>query len=340
MKPITTAATHSLCLIIIALWVVIAAIILPTIDAFNPTIAKSSSRAVVPTTVTTTTTTTTLHLQDPAPGTKIISNKKEVVFDGTRFYETGLDDEDCIPSQEYCIIDPETSQPIRLTVEEKERMFLDALQSYYVSGRQVMDDNEFDSLKEDLAWNGSDVVKLNRKEITYLEAMQAYTRGAPVLSDTEFDALKVELLDEKSSIAVSKEPKCYIETGICTATFTKDNFRNNLLYLPAISILSLLWLGIGFEVVGGRINPLVLGALGVPAIGAGSKAITDNLLFVKNLVAYGACPSCEAKNRIYFGDILGVEGYDKGGKIKCTNCKEAIIVQRRSLRAATLPKND
>ena len=116
----------------------------------------------------------------PSAGTKLISNAKEIAYDGSRFYETGLDEEDCIPSQEYCAIDPETSQPIRLSVGEKERMFLDSLQSYYVSGRQVMDDVEFDALKEDLAWNGSDVVNLNRKEIMYLEAMQAYTKGEPV----------------------------------------------------------------------------------------------------------------------------------------------------------------
>ena len=128
------------------------------------------------------------------------------------------------------------------------------------------------------------------------------------------------------------------QTGICTATFAHDNFRNNLLYLPAISILSLLWLGIGYEIVGGRINPLVLGAFGTPAILSGAKAITDNLIFPNNYVAYGACPTCEAENRIYFGDILGVEGYNKEGKIKCTNCKSEIIVQRRSLRASTLPK--
>ena len=95
----------------------------------------------------------------PSAGTKLISNAKEIAYDGSRFYETGLNEDDCIPSQEYCAIDPETSQPIRLSVGEKERMFLDALQSYYVSGRQVMDDVEFDALKEDLAWSGSDVVK-------------------------------------------------------------------------------------------------------------------------------------------------------------------------------------
>lgn len=217
-------------------------------------------------------------------------------------------------------------------------MFLDALQSYYVSGRQVMEDAEFDSLKEDLSWNGSEVVNLNRKEVMYLEAMQAYIRGEPIMSDAEWDMLRDELREDGSQIAVQTEPKCYIETGICTVTFQKDNFRNNLLYLPAISIIGLLWLGIGYEILGGRINPLVLTAFGAPVIGTGAKAITDNLLFPNNLVAYGPCPSCGAENRLYFGDILGVEGFDKQGAIKCTSCKEQIIVQKRSLRANTLPK--
>eukprot|EP00581_Thalassiosira_minuscula_P012702 CAMPEP_0183712214 /NCGR_PEP_ID=MMETSP0737-20130205/7404_1 /TAXON_ID=385413 /ORGANISM="Thalassiosira miniscula, Strain CCMP1093" /LENGTH=318 /DNA_ID=CAMNT_0025940793 /DNA_START=39 /DNA_END=995 /DNA_ORIENTATION=- len=295
---------------------------------FAPSFRTSSPRLVK----------SSLNLQDPEPGTKLISNRKEIAYDGSRFFETGLDEDDCIPAQEYCVIDPETSMPIRLTVEEKERMFLDALQSYYVSGRQVMDDAEFDSLKEDLAWNGSEVVNLNRKEIMYLEAMQAYIKGAPIMSDAEFDVLRDELREEKSSIAVNTEPKCYIETGICTATFQKDNFRNNLLYLPAGLIVALVWLGLGFELIGGRINPLVLIAFGAPVIGSGAKAITDNFIFPNNLVAYGACPSCESENRIFFGDILGVEGFGKQGAFKCSNCKTQIIVQRNSLRANTLPK--
>ena len=128
------------------------------------------------------------------------------------------------------------------------------------------------------------------------------------------------------------------QTGICTVTFQKDQFRNNLLYLPAASIVGLLWLGIGYELIGGRINPLILGAFGAPVIGTAAKAITDNFIFPNNLVAYGPCPTCETENRIYFGNILGVEGFDKTGKMKCTNCKSEIIVQKRSLRANTLPK--
>lgn len=281
----------------------------------------------------------TMLREGPPVGTKLVSNKKEVAFDGTRFYETGVEEEDCIPDQEFCVVDPDTSKPIRLTIEEKERMFLDSLQAYYASGRQVLDDAEFDLLKEDLAWNGSPVVNLNRQEVKYLEAMQAYTRGKPVMDDEEFDALRSELKENGSKIAVSKEPKCYIDTGICKATFEKDNFRNNLLYLPALSIISLLWLGIGFEFIGGRINPLILAAFGAPVISYAAKALTDNFIFPNNLVAYGQCPSCSSQERIYFGDILGVEGFDKQAAFKCTVCKEQVIVQRRTLRASSLPKN-
>ena len=192
---------------LIALW---AAAALPNnVNAFTPYRRAASRIVATPPTFTT----TSLNLQDPEPGTKLVSNRKEIAFDGTRFFETGLEDEDCIPQQEFCIVDPNTSEPIRLTVEEKERMFLDALQSYYVSGRQVMDDAQFDSLKEDLAWNGSEVVNLNRKEIMYLEAMQAYMKGEPIMADAEFDQLRDELREDGSSIAVSTEPKCYIEVS-------------------------------------------------------------------------------------------------------------------------------
>ena len=66
-------------------------------------------------------------------------------------------------------------------------------QSYYVNGRQLLSDNDFDKLKEDLSWNGSNVVSLNRDEAKYLASMEAYLKGTPILSDAEFDALKVPL---------------------------------------------------------------------------------------------------------------------------------------------------
>lgn len=61
---------------------------------------------------------------------QLTSARKEVVFDDKagRFYETNIDLADCIPDEEYCQVDRESGEMIRLTVAEKERIFIDALQ--------------------------------------------------------------------------------------------------------------------------------------------------------------------------------------------------------------------
>eukprot|EP00978_Attheya_sp_CCMP212_P000534 scaffold1050_cov51-Attheya_sp.AAC.6 len=281
--------------------------------------------------------------EDPEKTITIKSGKKEIAYDekSGRFFETDQEPVECEPEDEYCVVDQKTGELIRLTIEEKERIFLDSLQSYYVSGRQLLKDEEFDLLKEDLSWNGSPLVELNRKEAKYLGAMQAYLKGAPMMSDEEFDGLKKELKDDGSKFAVSTEPKCYIDTGICTVTLKEDKFRSNLLYLPSGIVLSILWLGLGFELIEPliRLNPLILIALGSPLIYKGSKFLTEELIFENKLIAFGPCPSCEIENRVYFGDILKVQGFDKVAQTKCTNCKTVFQVQRNTLRASTVPKN-
>lgn len=278
----------------------------------------------------------------PDDGTKIASGRKEIGYDQSsgRFFETGKGAEECIPDDEYCVLDEETGQMIRLTLVEKERIFLDALQSYYASGRQMLKDEEFDLLKEDLSWNGSPLVQMNRNEAKYLAAMQAYLNDKPIMSDQEFDTLKQTLKEEKSPFAVSTEPKCYIDTGICTVTMKDDFFRGNLLYLPAGLILSIGWLGLGFEIIEPliRLNPLLLFALGSPLIYNGAKTITDTFIFPNNKIVYGPCPSCEAENRVYFGDVLTVEGFSDVANVKCPSCKTEFNVQRNTLRASTIPK--
>ena len=65
----------------------------------------------------------------PKDGTTITSARKEIGYDAAsgRFFETDL--EDCSPDEnEYCVVDKETGQLVSLTLEEKERIFLDALQ--------------------------------------------------------------------------------------------------------------------------------------------------------------------------------------------------------------------
>lgn len=278
----------------------------------------------------------------PDDGTKIASGRKEIGYDQSsgRFFETGKGAEECIPDDEYCVLDEETGKMIRLTLVEKERIFLDALQSYYASGRQMLKDEEFDLLKEDLSWNGSPLVQMNRNEAKYLAAMQAYLNDKPIMDDEEFDSLKKTLKEEKSPFAVSTDPKCYIDTGICTVTMKDDFFRGNLLYLPAGLVLSIGWLGLGFEIIEPliRLNPLLLFALGSPLIYNGAKKITDTFIFPNNKIVYGPCPSCEAENRVYFGDVLNVEGFSDVANVKCPSCKTQFSVQRNTLRASTIPK--
>ena len=311
---------------------------------------------------------------------------KEITYDqeSGRFFEK---DGECIPDEEYCVLDKDSGEMIRLTLEEKERIFMDSLQvrwvlfwcccdalfvsslvvdlsdrrkihinmasflsslfhpntntqSYYTSGRQLLSDGEFDLLKEDLQWSGSDLVQMSAKEVKYMTAMQEYLKGSPVMPDKEFDNLKNELKEEGSKFAVQTEPKCYIDTGICKVTLQEDQFRSNLLYLPAGLALMTLWLFFGFELIEPiiRLNPVFLAILGLPWVITGSKGITENFIFTDFKIAYGPCPSCNFENRIYFGDILGVEGFKDLANVKCPNCKTTFSVQRSSLRASTLPK--
>jgi hypothetical protein len=62
--------------------------------------------------------------------TLVKSGRKEIGYDEStgRFFETSLEEEDCVPTDEYCVVDKESGKLIRLTMQEKERIFLDALQ--------------------------------------------------------------------------------------------------------------------------------------------------------------------------------------------------------------------
>merc|ERR1712151_552315 len=86
-------------------------------------------------------------LTDKSPIMKSVY--KEIMYDEKtgRFFET---EEECDPEDEYCVVDQKTGNMIRLTLEEKERIFLVSLHSYYIKGKQMLSDEEFDLLKADL----------------------------------------------------------------------------------------------------------------------------------------------------------------------------------------------
>lgn len=265
----------------------------------------------------------------------------KLIYDtqSNRFYEALLDEKAEVA--EFCLLDKTTGQPILLTREEKERIFLDAIQSYYFSGKSGLPDEQFDRLREDLSWEGSALVTLNRNETLFLNAIVAYNKGQPILTDIQFDELKTSLRDSNSLIAVQSEPKCYADTGICKVTWKPDVIRTGSLYVPAVSVATLLYLGVLYEIpfVRSNFNPLLGLLLGAGPIFVAAKQITENFLFKTPSVAAGPCPSCGVENRVFFGDVLGVKGEEEESQVSCTNCKVPLTIKRTTLRVSTLAKS-
>jgi len=266
-------------------------------------------------------------------------DRDSIVYDSRtgRFYEKEIE---MICREEFCALDEKTGKAIVLSVEEKERIFVDAMQAYFFDGRQVLTDADFDQLKEDLLWEGSPVAALSRDENNYLNAMQAYMKGSPIMSDEEYNTLKKSLLASGSVIAVTKEPKCLVDSGICSVTWTKDNVRQAVAYMPTIAVVTTLWLIFAFELTPLKyINPLFGLVLGSPVIWFGSLWFAENIFFSNPLIASGPCPDCNTENRVLFGDVLFVDNPNKEtAKLKCDNCKVELEVSRSTLRVSSAPK--
>ena len=101
---------------------------------------------------------------------------EKLVFDekSGRMYEQDIDER---LDDAFCLTDETTGKSILLTKEEKERIFLDAIQSYYFKGESGIKDEEFDALRDDLSWEGSVLVSLNRDETKFVNAISAYKKG-------------------------------------------------------------------------------------------------------------------------------------------------------------------
>lgn len=265
-----------------------------------------------------------------------ISDK--LVFDTKtgRFFERNIEE---ICDEEFCLVDPATGEPILLTKEEKERIFLDSIQTYYVTGKPTLSDSEFDKLREDLSWEGSALVTLNRNETLFLNAMGAYIKGSPIMADKQFDELKNSLREAGSKIAVAVQPKCYVDTGVCKVSWTRDKLKTSSLYFPAAFVGVLLWEGVLYEILEPfrSFNPLFTLILGYIPVSFFAKQVTEELVFVKPEVATGPCPSCGVENSVFFGDVLGVEGDKDESTVNCKNCKCSLTVKRSTLRVSTLP---
>ncbi|KAL6748751.1 hypothetical protein V8C86DRAFT_2870552, partial [Haematococcus lacustris] len=228
----------------------------------------------------------------------------------------------------FCSID-EGGQRIRSkkTIGEMEQEFLGALGSWYFEGKPTMSDAEFETLKEELLWNGSKVAILDSDELMFLEASQAYARGKPIMSDEDYNALKAEL-KSKASVAAAEGPRCSLRTKKMYSDCEPDYLRMLALNVPA----ALLVLGAVFaidDVTGFEITKLIqlpppygvalLWGLLLPTTFVLATSLT-NLGFKDSLVLKAPCPNCGAENFTYFGEVLSVAGNRGQNSTDCVSC--------------------
>lgn len=87
----------------------------------------------------------------------------------------------------------------------KELMYFDALYHYYKTGMPLLNNDDYEELKENLVWEGSSVPSLSRQEATFINAVAASKRGEPILDDEEYQSLKEELKQKKSWVTDRKQ---------------------------------------------------------------------------------------------------------------------------------------
>jgi len=233
--------------------------------------------------------------------------------------------------EEFSIPDPKTGKKFKPTLRQKEDIFVDAMYSYY-AGKPLLDDDDFNALKDDLMWQGSRVVSLSRDEIKFMEAARAFAAEESIMSDEEYDALKKKLKDAGSFVALQTEPKCSLVTQTCWSDCVQDTTRQTVLYLPAAGIGALVWAFVSYEYTPLKYtNPLLSLVVGIPFIVVFARLCTG-LVLPNPLILTGKCPSCGSDTRVYFGDIATVPGFKDVAELKCGACSAKLTLDRNQRR--------
>lgn len=232
---------------------------------------------------------------------------------------------------EFCSIDPTTGKRNEMNIREKEALFLDAAQSYF-RGETSLSDAEFDALKEELTWQGSDVVSLGRDEIRFLDAARGYERGEAIMGDVEFDQLKKKLQQQGSPVAILRGPRCSIQRKITFSDCIPDRKRTFALYLPAGILSGLAWLSLSYEFTPlHNVDPVLSLILGSPIIYFLAIAITS-IIVPNPQILVGDCPSCGRRTHVLFGNVLNIEGFKEEATVNCDKCKAELRVEKDSSR--------
>lgn len=80
----------------------------------------------------------------------------------------------------------------------QELIYLDSLHSYYHQKVKILNDEDYEDLKSQLTWSGSDVTSMTGKEALFVFAVASHRRGDSLLNDQQYETLKQQLLAENS----------------------------------------------------------------------------------------------------------------------------------------------
>lgn len=194
-----------------------------------------------------------------------------------------------------------------MTKLEKEQLYLDCCASWNIDGKSILNNEEYEQLKDDLSFDGSMVMLMSREEIQFMVAKNRYNKGQPIMEDREFDALRKKLVSAGSDAVKHQASACKIlENGEkeCKADLYPDDGKNSILYAPAFFQMGLVFQELAYWMKGW--DPLVSIIVTSPFIAATTWFLTKKIYFQDPLVVRGVCPECGTPNTVFFGDILWV----------------------------------
>jgi hypothetical protein len=236
----------------------------------------------------------------------------------------------------FCSINPRTGQRVEISLAEKESLFLDAMQAYFRGESQTLSNEEFDELKEELTWQGSQIATLSRDEFRFLDAAKAFEQGKQIMPDDEYDELRARLTAQGSVVAIQRGPRCSIRRQVTFSDVIPDTRRIIALYLPSAAIVSLVWLSAAFELTPLRnVDPALSLLIGTPIIYLAARLLTG-LVVPDPLIVVGDCPSCGRRTHVFFGNVLNVQGFQDVAEVKCDKCKATLKVEKETNRMILL----
>jgi len=232
--------------------------------------------------------------------------------------QLGLNDKDASTA----IDDFKQANGEAMNLLQKEQLYLDCCASWNVEKKQLISDDEFEDLKSDLTFEGSQVMLMSREEISFMVASMRYNKGQPIMEDSEFESLRTKLRKQGSMAVKHDATSCKIlESGakVCKADLFPDDGKNALLYSPALVLSALLFNEWAFWFKGW--DPLFSLILGSPLIAAATYGLTNYIYFQQPYITKTVCPECGTPQNIFFGDVLFVSGKPVTENVdtKCVN---------------------